>query len=1038
MKQTRMKHLALGFCLMLAGGPVWAQSGKTVTGRVLDDAGEAVIGAVVAVSGSNTQKTITDFDGNFKLQVPDKGTLEVSYIGYKTRKLAIGAQQSYNVVLQTDVANLEEVVVVGYGTQKRVNLTGSVAAIEGKEMAKTKNQNIQNMLTGKVPGVRVIQKTSEPGEFDIRGMGSPLIIVDGVPRDNMVKLDANEIESISVLKDASASIYGVQAANGVVLITTKRGEEGKPKIEYNMYYGIQTPAEQLKTVGAYERAILLNEKYVRQTSQAGNPAPRYDEAQLEAFRTGQSTNWYDAIMRNSAPQQNHNISVSGGEKDKVNYFVNFAYSDQEGFFRKGAMDYNRYNLRANLEANVTKNLVARVRLNGILDEKMRQNMNTFEVFGYLWRTSPENPVYAAPEETRYFHMGDLNNMAAAIDPAVSGYYQTKSRIFQSSGELEWSIPQLPGLKLRTMFSYDWNGSEANNYKRTYNEYLYNATNDTYDTYQQQAPMSLRRSMGSTYTTLWQNHVSYERTLLENHHLTLMGVYEERRSLSDGIWAQRYLTLPQPYLYTGSTEDQQGSDNGVSEMTRKSWVGRLNYDYMSRYMLEAAFRYDGSSKNSPKKRWGFFPSVSVGWRLSEEAFVKQALPFVENAKLRLSYGRMGDDGSLTFQWLEGYDYPDAAGSALNKDFPRGYSFDGTYINSIGFRSVVNGDITWHNYETWNVGFDADLWGKLFGFSVDLFVRNGNDLLATRNVSVPQTFGSTFSQENLNSNRTKGFELELHHRHHVDDFFYEVKGNMALTRTMWRYREQGNFTNSYNNWRNNSQDRYNDIWWGKEGNGQYGSWAEIQNSPVYVDNNALPGDVRFQDWNGDGIIDDGDMHPIATSSASGSDKYNYPLLNFGLSFSGSWKGIDLSLMFQGSGMSYISYGESLNTPLNWDGNAIDMFMDRWHLENSAADPYDPSAKWTAGYYMYGAKGFDQNSDYGIQKGTYMRLKTLELGYTLPRQWLSSVGVKNLRVYFSAYNLFTLTGVKGMDPEHPSELYSQIYPLNRTYNFGANISF
>lgn len=1040
-----MKHFSLAIAMMLFGSAsALAQSLKTVTGQVRNDAGEAIIGAVVSVKGSNTQKTITDIDGNFSLEVPTKGNLEVTYIGCKSKAVTIGAQSNYNIVLQSDVSNLEEVVVVGYGTQKRVNMTGSVAVIDGKEMVKTKNQNIQNMLTGKVAGVRVIQKTSEPGEFtnqfDIRGLGSPLVIVDGVPRGNMVRLDANEIESISVLKDASAAIYGVQAANGVVMITTKRGEAGKPKIEYNVYYGIQTPAEQLKTLDAYNRAILMNEKYVRSSSVGGNPTPRYDEQQLEDLRNGtaKSTDWYDAVMRNGAPQQNHNVSVSGGVQDKVNYFVNFAYSDQQGFFRKGAMDYNRYNLRANIEANITKNLVARVRLNGILDEKMRQLKSTFEVFGDLWRTSPEHPVYADPEETRYYHMSDINNPAATIDPEGAGWVQSKNRIFQSSGELEWSIPQLPGLKLKTMFSYDYNESEGNTYKRSYNEYLYNASNGSYDAYPQQVPMSLRRSHGNSYATLWQNQISYERTIADAHHFTVMGVYEERHSLSDGIWAFRYLTLPLPYLYTGSTEDQQGSDNGVSELTRKSWIGRLNYDYMSRYMLEAAFRYDASSKNSPSNRWGLFPSVSLGWRLSEEAFVKNAIPFLDNAKLRLSYGRMGDDGSMTFQWLDGYDYPDAAGNSLNKDFPRGYSFDGTYINSIGFRSVPNQNITWFKYDTYNVGLDADLWGNLFGFSFDMFVRNGYGLLATRSVAVPQTFGSTFSQENINSNRSKGFELELRHRNNVHDFFYEVKGNVAMTRTMWRYREQGNFTNSYNNWRNNSHNRYNDIWWGKEGNGQYEDWDAIRNSPIYVDNVALPGDARFEDWNGDGVIDDLDMHPIATSAAAGSTKYNYPLLNFGLSFSGSWKGFDLSLMFQGSGMSYISYGEQLATPLAWDGNAIKMFLDRWHLENSTADPYDPSAKWISGYYQYGAKGFDSNSDYGIQKGDYLRLKTLELGYTIPKNILRSLGVKNLRVYFSAYNLLTITGVKGMDPEHPSETYGQIYPLNRTYNFGANISF
>lgn len=1045
MRQQTLKSLALGLSMMTVSMTAMAQSVRTVTGKVLDDTGEPVIGAVVSVDGgSQSQKTITDLDGNFTLKAPQKGGFEVTYIGYKAKKMTLGAAQTYNVVLVPDSKNIDEVVVVGYGTQKRVNMTGSVATIDGKEMVKIKSQNIQNMLTGKVPGLRVIQKTSEPGEFtnqfDIRGLGSPLIIVDGVPRDNMVKLDANEIESVSVLKDASAAIYGVQAANGVVIITTKRGTEGKPQISYNMYYGIQTPAEQLKTVDAYHRMILMNEKYVRSTAQNGAATPKYSAEEMEAYRNGTypSTDWYGAVMRGAAPQQEHNVSVSGGVKDKVNYFVNFAYSDQEGFFRKNALDYNRYNLRANLEANVTKNLKAIVRLNGILDEKMRQNKSTWEIFGDLWRSNPENPIYADDEQIRYYHMSDINNVAASIDPAMSGYYQTKSHIFQGSGSLEWKIPQIEGLLVKTLFSYDWTGDETNNYKRSYNEYLYNETSDSYDTYPQQSPMSLRRSSSTEYATLWQTQINYERTFAKAHHVTVMGSYEEYHTLSDGIYAQRYLALPLPYLYTGNAEDQIGSDNGVSELTRKSFIGRLNYDYLSRYMIEAAFRYDASSKNAKSKRWGFFPSVSAGWRMSEEKFFQKALPFVDNAKLRVSYGRMGYDGNLNNQWLDGYDYPDAAGSSLNKDFPRGYVFDGEYINSIGFRSVANPNISWYTYDTYNLGLDVDMWNKLLSFSLDLFLRNGNGLLATRNVSVPATFGSTFSQENINSDQSKGFELEVGHQNHIRDFFYEVKGNVSMTRTKWRHREQGNFTNTYNNWRNNNHNRYNDIWWGKEGNGQYSSWDDIRYSDVYVDNNALPGDQHFKDWNGDGVIDDLDTHPIATSTASGSTKYNYPLLNFGLLLSGSWKGFDLSMMFQGSGMSYISYGDQLTSPLGWDGNAIKMFLDRWHLEDSSLDPYDPSAKWITGYYQYGAKGFDTNSTYGIQKGTYLRLKTLEFGYTLPHRWLASFGVKTLRLYFSAYNLLTITGVKGMDPEHPSETYGQIYPLNRTYNFGANLTF
>ncbi|WP_300704850.1 TonB-dependent receptor [Bacteroides sp.] len=1031
---------------LMVFAPIQAQNVRSISGQVVDDKGEPIIGANVTMVGNKSLGTITDIDGNFSLKVPGGATLDISYIGYVTRKVKLDNKVTYSIVLQEDSEQLDEVVVVGYGTQKKVNLTGAVSAIDNEELAATKNQNTQNMLTGKIAGVRVIQKTSEPGEFsnqfDIRGFGSPLIVVDGVPRGDFQRMDPNEIESISVLKDASAAIYGVRAANGVVLITTKKGEKNKAKIEYNMYYGIQTPAEMLEPVGAVDRMTLFNEKSMRNLT---NPELTYSDDQIADYLNGtlKSTDWYDAVIRNTAPQQQHNISMSGGS-DKMDYYVNFGYTDQEGFFKSKAMDYNRYNLRVNLNANVAKNLKASIKINGILDSKERQYTPTWEIYKALWRASPNEKIYAN-DNPEYFQKmsSDALNLLASTDPDVSGYNKTTNKIFQSTMELEYTVPFVKGLKVKGMFSYDNTIADNTIYKKEFNEYNYSPANDTYTAYAMQSPTNLERYYGNSWTTLWQASVSYDNTFATDHHVSGLLLFEEAHNVGDNFRAARDFSIPLPYLFAGNSTNQIGTANanGLTESASQALVGRFNYDFKGRYLLEFAFRYDGSSKFPAEGRWGFFPSASLGWRLSEESFIKDNLSFVNNLKIRGSYGKMGDDVVAAYQFISGYDYPNTAGSKFNNT-PIGYFFNGSFVNSLGFRAVANPNITWYTVKTLNVGIDADMWNGLLGFSFDLFKRNRDGLMASRIATIPGTFGASMPKENLESDCTKGLEIELRHRNRIDEVSYGITGNVAITRSLWRYKERTPSGNSYDNWRNNMTDRYNDIWFGYGSGGRYDSWNQIVNSPIFAGNATLPGDYIYEDWNGDGTIDDMDKYPIATatnaSAADFQDKKNYPLMNFGLTLSSSWKGFDVNLTFQGSAMSYVAYGEQLSAPLQFNGNALDMFLDRWRPVDPKQDPYDPSCQWNQGFYAYGGITPDTNSDFSIQKGTYVRLKTAEIGYTLPKRWLAPVGVQNLRVYMNGYNLFTITGVKGVDPERPAELYGYMYPLNRTFNFGASITF
>lgn len=1018
----------------------------TITGTVVDEYEEAMPGVSVVIKGT-TSGTSTDTAGRFSIIVPDgNAVLTFSFLGYMTREITVGSRRNIDIKMEEDARLIDEVVVVGYGTQKKATITGSVAAISNEQLTLTKNVNTQNMLTGKLPGLRVIQKTSEPGQFtnqfDIRGMGTPLFVVDGVPRGDFPRMDGNEIESISILKDASAAVYGVRGANGVVLITTKGGIKQKPSIEYSGFYGIQTPAEILEPINAYDRALLYNEITMRSTS---NPTKMYDDQYFQDLRDGKlpDTDWYDQIMRNNAPQQQHNVSIRGGN-DNTDYYVNLGYNNQGSFWNTNSTSYERYNVRTNLNFRIIDNLKASVRLNYIMDETDRQYYDAWTIFAKLWRSKPTDPVYANDTEPYYNHptSGDIENVVPLIDKDQSGYRTYKKNILQSNFSLNYQFPFLKGLSSNFMFSYDRTTDDNSSFQKAFNEYTYNEANDSYMVYTRNSPTQLTRNYSTSYSTLWNLSLNYERTFNAQHNVNALLLYEESYSQGTGFNASRYFsTFAIPYLFAGDSENQVGNDSGMSESANRAFVGRVNYDYAGKYLLEAAFRYDASSTFSKKKQWAFFPNIQLGYRISEESFIRDNISFLDNLKFRASWGEVGDDNALQFQFIEGFDYPASGG---NRNRASGYVFGNTFVNALGFRNAPNLDITWYTSIMKNIGVDVDLWSGLFGFSVDLFQRDRRDILATPTVVIPGTFGSDISQVNLDKDRTKGFEIEVRHRNRINnDLTYNVTGFLSMTRHMRTKITQSGYSNSYDNWYNNKEDRYNDIWFGKGSAGVYQSWDDIANS-IYANSGTLPGDPIYLDWNGDGVIDDNDNHPIATTIVDGNasnfqDQRNYPLMNFALTIGAQYKWFDLTLQFQGSAMSYVSYGEQLLEPLAWDGNALPILFDRWHPVNTDIDPYDPSAVWISGRYPYGKTRAEANSEFNIQNGTYVRLKNAELGFTIPQNVVTrKLKVQNIRLFVNTYNLFTITGVEGLDPERPTELYGYMYPLNRTFNFGGTITF
>ncbi len=1024
---------------LLMSGSVWAQGQRVIRGKVTNENREPLQGASVVLKG-NTSGTSTDASGNYEISVPERGgTLVVTYVGLNTLELPVTSKNTLDVQFAPSSSSLKDVVVVGYGTQRKATLTGAISSITGKDIVTTKNENVQNMLTGKIAGVRVTQRTAEPGafnnNFDIRGMGAPLVVIDGIPRtaDDLQRLDPNDIESLSVLKDASAAVYGVRAANGVVLVTTKRGAGNKLELNYSGSYSWQIPSGLPSTVDAIEYMTLRNEAAMHNVS---GGSPLFNDQQFDEYRTGkrQSTDWYPLVFSKYAPQTMHNLSATGGT-DKVTFYAGLGYQYQEGFFKSSDLNYTKYNLRSNVTAKLTNRLTFDLNLNGVVDQQDRPYQDSWWIVRGFWRQGPQIPAYANNDPTKLFYgLIEGDNPLAFMDSDVAGFKTYNKKWFQSSASLKYDIPGVKGLSLKGLFNYDYYVSSANLFQKEYNEYRYDEASKTYTKYTRQSPSSIRRESYFRTSTLAQASLNYNNTF-GNHSVSGLLLGEAQRRTSDNFFAQRNLVLPLPYIFAGVADQQQATMNagadGLYENANDALVGKFNYAFNSKYLAEFIFRYDGSSKFAEGSQWGFFPAASVGWRISEEPFFRNSSPlsFITNLKVRSSYGKTGDDGASSYQFISGYNYPTPTSS---RNFTGGYVFDGSFTASADNKGIPNPNITWYTAKSFDIGVDLEAWNGLLGFTGDIFSRHREGLLATRVGGIPTVVGAGLPQENLNSDLTYGFDLELNHRNQLGGFRYNAKGIFSLTRVKRLHVESSAYGSSWDNWRNNQNNRSQGIHSGFQGDGQFQSWDEIYNSPYYIGRGTLPGDYKYEDWNGDGEINGNDGHPI---------RYNqFPWMNFSFIFDGSYHGFDVNFLLQGAARSSLIYGEQLRQPLwgNGESGAMKQFMDRWHPVDPKADPYHPATQWIPGRFAYTGTLPDELSTFNTENGAYLRLKSIELGYSVPSRWIDKVGVRNLRIYANAYNLFTITKVKYVDPEHPIDTFGYLYPLNKTVSAGINLTF
>jgi len=1039
MKQTYfkcrrcIKCFALLFVSLLLVQQVHAQDLK-ISGSVTNDQGKTISGVSISLKGTKNG-TVTDGNGYFTISTPVGGVLVFSFVGYEKREMTVSNKQDLNVTLSSASNGLDEVVVVAYGTQKKASVTGSIAQVSGKEITTATNPNVANLLAGKLPGLRVAQTTGEPGDyatnFDIRGFGAPLVIIDGVPRNqiDLSRLNPNDIESVSVLKDASAAVYGVRSGNGVILVTTKKGS-GKAVFNYSATYGVAQMANSPQILNSYQYATLTDESYVN-----AGATPPYSAQQLQQYQSGAlpSTNWLNLVLRKSAPEQQQNISASGSS-DKTRYYLSFGEYNDGGIYKSGDIGDKKYNFRSNITTDLTKDLQVGMLISGLKDDKYQPGEGVEAIYQALWSEPPTLTPYANNNPAYLQMMPDGTNPVSITNSSYSGYADVDYKNFNGTVNLNYKVPTVPGLQAKILYSYTNTNYTTKNWIKEVDLYDYDPTTQIYSiTGSRNAPTTLSQSYTELVSSTAQASLEYEKSFHSGHNIKALLLTEEDKSSGMAFNGSRQFALDAvDQLYAGNTTNQTITSTEVDPAVNQGIVGRVNYDYNNKYLLEGSFREDGSSKFAVGHRWGFFPAVSGGWRISDEPFLKDKVSFLNDLKIRASYGVLGDDASSSYQYLSGYNYPGA-----------NYVLNGELVNGLGFRGLTNENLSWYTNHLLNLGFDAEMFSGKLSVSADVFSRKRDGLLATRLLSLPGTVGAALPQENLNSDLTRGFEASISYKDHVGDFRYNIGGNIAFTRTKNLYVEEAGATNSSSNWLNNPANRYNDIYWGYKVIGQFKSEAEIKSSPVEDGNgnrSVLPGDLKYQDLNHDGVIDAGDLQPIGKNA-------NTPEVTFGFTINVQWKGFDLSALFQGATDVTVSYLNTiaLDGPLAWGRNGLSMFTDRWHHENL----FDPNSPWVPGKYpstrtKSGTTNPDSwnylPSNFWLQNASYLRLKSLELGYTLPSSVIGKTGfIRSLRIYVNGFDLITWSSLnKFIDPEHTSAIYGMQYPIMKNYNLGVNLTF
>lgn len=996
------------------------QQTNTINGRVTDANGEAIIGASVTVKGATSNGTITDLDGKFNLDAPANATLMVSYVGYKTIEIPVNGKKTLTITLKEDTEMLDEVVVVGYGTQKKATLTGSVSSVGGEDIKKMSPVNITNTLAGKTAGVIANTRTGEPGEDNadilIRGKGtlgstSPLIVVDGVADRSFGRLNPDDIESISVLKDASAAIYGARAANGVIVVTTKRGKEGKVKVNYNGNLSFSQPTRIPEMLNSYQYATYVNEF---DASQGNNPT--YPETAMAKILDGSDpisfpdTDWWGEVAKNWATNTQHSLSVSGGN-DKLSFYSSAQYMYQDAIYRNSPQDYNQYQFTTNIDAQINKAVKFSMDILGRQEVRNRGVWSTEDLFGYFLTTNPMSAPYFPNGLLRIGYDGVTRNAVLMVSD-IPGTNKTTNNSINLKPKIRIDLDIItPGLYAEGYAALDYTFNHGKSVNTPYDIYSYSSATGEYT--------NNRDATGAISVNSWSNNsntitlnarIGYSRTFNDIHRIDAFASYEQSKYQYNGLSGYRtnYLSSALPDLDFGSKVDADKDNGGnSSETARQNWFGRVNYGYKDKYLAEVTLRYDGSMNFAPGRRWGLFPSLSAGWVISEEEFFAPLADVVNFLKIKGSWGMMGNDNITAYQYLSIYSF--------NQDKSYAFGTDQSYVQGVYETRTANPLVTWEKAKTWNVGFSAQFLQGKFGLDFDYFQSRRNDILITRNASVPTYSGLSLPAENLGKVKNHGFEIVASYRDRAGDFEWGATGNMTYANNEVIYMDEATNTPQWQKATGHPIDgmiMYKAL-------GIYQTQEEIDATPHL--SGTKPGDLQYQDTNGD--------KKITWDDAVRIDKSTTPKWIFGLTLNGSWKGIDLNVFFQGQADAQQLVMPGMNM-------ANDFYEGRWMESNTPEQ--NAAAKWPRAFMKAAAvdNRNSQSSTWWLRDASFVRLKSMELGYTFPKNLTKHIGVEKLRIYANGNNLFTIDNMGIFDPEMTAGIGG--YPIQRTLTFGANVTF
>ena len=993
----------------LHGNEFISQQSKDLKVTVFEaDGVTPVIGATVIIDGTTTG-TITDFDGNASLQGVAKGA--IVKVSYQTQSITVGSQAAVTVTLKEDSEMLDEVVVVGYGTQRKSNLTGSVATVNQKALDSRPIQTVSQAIQGQVPGVVAVQNSSQPGKqtasITIRGKntvnaGGPYVIIDGVPGD-MNNIDPNDVESLSILKDAASSaIYGVQAANGVILITTKKGKSGKVRVNYSGNVAFATPTRMPNYLGSYDYAMLYNESQRNENPNITDAELMYSPEDLQKYKDGSSpyshanTDWHAETFKKFTTETSHYLSISGGNEKTV-YSASYGFTKQNG--NTDANTYSRNNLRFNVESSITDWLKLGMNLSGYLSKEQMAWDSPQTIMGQTNRTPPTLPVYTDASHSDYAFFDFRNPVAGSELSGRRDYDKT-----EYTANMYAQVNFLPNLYGKVLYSYRGNYNNDTGFKKSF---TYGGTSEDPSYKGWAFPAELREGYDNSYRysrQTFQALVNYDDSFNEVHNVNVLGgfeTYDYNYRFAQASRSGGGNNNLDESLNTLDPENQYAKSGG-SALSRMSYFARAQYNFDNRYYIEGNFRADASSRFPENNRWGYFPAVSAAWRITEEAFMED-VDWLSNLKLRLGYGVTGNEEISSY-------YP-----GLNTYAYGSYIFGNALYSTTKEARYVNQDLSWARVTNYEGALEIGFLDNRLNAELAVYKKITDDMLLS--LPVPGMLGASAPLQNAGAVENTGFDLNLGY----NETFGEVGFNAAAN--------VGYVHNELTELRGTEGPAGGKYWYlegeaigsfyGYRATGLFASEEEIKNSPLLL-GSEKPGDIKYADLNEDGKINGEDREVIGT---------NFPKVTAGLTLGSAWKNFDLQVFFQGAfGADTYLEGEAAYAFFN-GGKVLERHLDRWTPDNLDAT----YPRITNSY-----QGNFQTSSYWIQDASYVRLKNVTLGYTFPKSWIKPTGLENVRLYFSGENMLTFTGLDDWDPEIESSGRGWIYGHVKKFSVGLKVGF